>query len=53
MLWKYPTIFGLPNHQAKKMMIHQYNVVVYDISKIEILVCMFQWWGLNSVKVFM
>jgi hypothetical protein len=40
---KIPNLFGLPNHQAKKMMIHQYNVVVYDISKMEVLVGMFQW----------
>jgi hypothetical protein len=40
---KIPNLIGLPNHQTKKMMIHQYSVVVYDISKMEVLVGMFQW----------
>lgn len=37
---KIPNLFGLPNHQTKEMMIHQYNVVVYDISKMAVLVGM-------------
>jgi hypothetical protein len=51
---KIPNLFGLPYHQTKEMMIHQCNGgVAYDIFKMVVLVGMFLWYGLNSVKVFM
>jgi len=51
---KISNLFALPSHQTKEMMIHQQNGgVVYDISKMAVMVGMSLLCGLNSVKVFM